>query len=57
KKWIDYNAGQLIEGKAMDELKIDLFQYILDLASGEKKTNNEKFGFKEISIFKDGVIL
>ncbi|MFL6556023.1 MAG: altronate dehydratase, partial [Bacillus sp. (in: firmicutes)] len=57
KNWIDYNAGQLIEGKAMDELKIDLFQYILDLASGEKKTNNEKFGFKEISIFKDGVIL
>lgn len=57
KNWIDYNAGQLIEGKTMDELKSDLFQYILDLASGEKKTNNEKFGFKEISIFKDGVIL
>ncbi|WP_160724532.1 UxaA family hydrolase [Bacillus sp. USDA818B3_A] len=57
KNWIDYNAGQLIEGKTMDELKDDLFQYILDLASGEKKTNNEKFGFKEISIFKDGVIL
>ncbi|MED4227882.1 altronate dehydratase family protein [Neobacillus cucumis] len=57
KNWIDYNAGQLMEGKTMDELKVDLFHYILDLASGEKKTNNEKFGFKEISIFKDGVIL
>ncbi|MBT2719830.1 UxaA family hydrolase [Bacillus sp. ISL-46] len=57
KNWIDYNAGQLIEGKTMDELKVDLFRYILDLASGEKKTNNERFGFREISIFKDGVIL
>jgi len=57
KNWIDYNAGQLIEEKTMDELKYDLFQLILDLASGDKKTNNERFGFREISIFKDGVVL
>ncbi|WP_375089031.1 UxaA family hydrolase [Peribacillus sp. RS7] len=57
KHWIDYNAGRLIEGQKIDELKDDLFQYILELSSGKKKTNNEKFGYKEISIFKEGVIL
>ncbi|MCS0670603.1 UxaA family hydrolase [Cytobacillus firmus] len=57
KHWIDYNAGQLLEGRNIEELKHDLFQYILDLASGDKSTKNEQFGFREISIFKEGVIL
>ncbi|WP_026674501.1 UxaA family hydrolase [Alkalihalobacterium bogoriense] len=57
KNWIDFNAGDLVHGKAMDELTDELFDYIIDLASGYKRTNNEKNGFKEISIFKDGVIL
>jgi altronate hydrolase len=41
----------------MEELTDELFEYIIQLASGEVRTNNEKNGFKEISIFKDGVIL
>ncbi|GAE34799.1 altronate hydrolase [Halalkalibacter akibai JCM 9157] len=57
KNWIDFNAGELVNGKNMEELTEDLFEYILKLASGEVQTNNEKNGFKEISIFKDGVIL
>ncbi|MGE6376203.1 UxaA family hydrolase [Peribacillus muralis] len=57
KHWIDYNAGQLIEGQRMDELKEDLFQFILELSSGARNTNNEKSGYREISIFKEGVIL
>ncbi|MDQ0220703.1 altronate dehydratase [Peribacillus cavernae] len=57
KNWIDYNAGQLIEGMDMDTLKHDFFEYIINVASGETQTNNEQFGFKEIAIFKDGVIL
>ncbi len=57
KRWIDFNAGQLIEGKDMDTLKQELFEYILQIAAGETKTNNEEHGFKEIAIFKDGVIL
>ncbi|PJN89743.1 UxaA family hydrolase [Bacillus sp. mrc49] len=57
KHWIDYNAGQLMEGHSMNELKEDLFQFILELSSGRKETNNEKFGYREISIFKEGVIL
>lgn len=57
KNWIDYNAGQLIEGKDMDSLKHDFFEYIVKLASGDTRTKNEQYGFKEIAIFKDGVIL
>ncbi|UFT98748.1 altronate dehydratase family protein [Radiobacillus kanasensis] len=57
KNWIDFNAGELLEGKDKQELTEEFFHYILQVASGEIRTNNEKFGFKEISIFKDGVIL
>ncbi|WP_100406447.1 UxaA family hydrolase [Bacillus solitudinis] len=57
KNWIDFNAGELVQGKEMGEVTDELFEYIIKLASGEVKTNNEKNGFKEISIFKDGVIL
>lgn len=57
KRWIDFNAGQLVEGKDKEELTDEFFDYMIKLASGEVKANNEKFGFKEISIFKDGVIL
>jgi altronate hydrolase len=57
KNWIDFNAGELVHGKRMEELTDELFEYIIQLASGEVRTNNEKNGFKEISIFKDGVIL
>ncbi|CAM3445255.1 altronate dehydratase family protein [Paenibacillus lupini] len=57
KNWIDFNAGQLIEGKTMDELRDDLLGQIVELASGDRQTNNERNGFREIAIFKDGVIL
>jgi len=57
KEWIDFNAGQLLEGKSMEILTQELFSYVLDLASGEIITKNEKNGYREISIFKDGVTL
>ncbi|SDY93373.1 altronate hydrolase [Evansella caseinilytica] len=57
KTWIDFNAGVLLEGKDKQELTEEFFEYMLKVASGEERTNNETFGFKEISIFKDGVIL
>ncbi|WP_134684077.1 UxaA family hydrolase [Brevibacillus migulae] len=56
-RWIDFNAGQLLEGKEMSELTRELFDYIVKVASGEQRTKNEIYGFKEIAIFKDGVIL
>lgn len=55
--WIDFNAGQVLDGKAWDALTDEFFQYILDVASGIVTTRNEENDYKEISIFRDGVIL
>ncbi|MFB9325610.1 UxaA family hydrolase [Paenibacillus aurantiacus] len=57
KNWIDYNAGRLLEDKAMAEMTDELWNQLLDLASGTYKTHNERNDFREIAIFKDGVIL
>ncbi|WP_239616742.1 UxaA family hydrolase [Cohnella mopanensis] len=57
KNWIDYDAGQLLNGKGMDQLTDELWNRLLDIASGDVQTNNEANGFREIAIFKDGVIL
>lgn len=51
--WIDFNAGEIINGADLTE---ELFDYVLEIAGG-KETNNEKNGYREISIFKDGVVL
>lgn len=57
RNWIDFNAGQLLEGKSMTEVRDEFFQFVLDVASGKRKTRNEENGYREISIFKDGVTL
>ncbi len=54
--WIDFNAGQIVDGRTMEEVFADFIDYIIDVING-KKTCNEKNGFEEISIFKDGVTL
>lgn len=55
--WIDFNAGEILEGTSWDEIDEKFFSYILDVASGRIQTCNEKNNYKEISIFRDGVIL
>jgi altronate hydrolase len=56
--WIDFDAGPLAEGESgFDELSTDLFDLILRTASGTTHTRNEVNGFREISIWKDGVTL
>lgn len=55
--WVDFNAGQLIEGKAMQEVVPMFIDKILAVASGEELAQNEKNGYREISIFKNGVTL
>lgn len=57
KHWIDFNAGQILDGLSFEDTADNLFTYILDIASGKQKTKNEQYGYKEISIFRDGVIL
>ncbi|MHB8579009.1 MAG: UxaA family hydrolase [Ignavibacteriaceae bacterium] len=56
--WIDFNAGKLLTGeKNMDELTEELFQLIIEIASGKVRTKNEINGYKEIAIWKEGVTL
>ena len=54
--WIDFNAGELVEGTDMPTLVDKFIDKVLAVASGEK-ANNEKNGYREISIFKNGVTL
>lgn len=54
--WVDFSAGQLIEGKTMDEVLPQFIDKILSVASGEK-SRNEINDYREISIFKNGVTL
>lgn len=57
RNWIDFNAGRLLTEKTMTELSDELWEQLIALASGERQTHNERNGFKEIAIFKDGVTL
>lgn len=57
KNWIDFNAGQLLLGKTMDEVSTEFYNYILDLASGRIQAKNEEQGIRDLAIFKDGVTL
>ena len=54
--WIDFNAGLLVEGTSMDELVRAFTDKIIAVANGER-TRNEENGYREISIFKNGVTL
>ena len=55
--WIDFNTGVIADGeKTIDEAAKDLLDLVIRVASGEQ-TKAEKHGFREISIFKDGVVM
>ena len=55
--WIDFNAGGVLEGKSFEEVEKELFHEMLEVASGRHHTKNEDYGYREISIFRDGVTL
>ena len=54
--WIDFNAGVLAEGRPMEEVADRFIDFVLAAASGAP-VNNEKNGWREIAIFKQGVTL
>jgi len=54
--WIDFNAGELLDGKSLPEMAQQLMDYVLAVASGEKVCS-EKNGFHDLAIFKTGVTL
>ncbi len=56
KNWIDFDCGELVEGKRLEELGEELFRYVLEAASG-KKVKAEEAGFHDMAIFKQGVTL
>ena len=54
--WVDFSAGQLVEGRTMNELVPEFIDKVLSVASGQKARNEEN-DYREISIFKNGVTL
>ena len=54
--WIDFNAGTVAQGESLDAAGDRLLDFVLEVAGG-KRTRAEEQGFREISIFKDGVVL
>ncbi len=56
--WIDFDAGPIALGTGdFESLSDRLFDLVLDVASGRTRTKSEINGFREISIWKDGVTL
>ena len=54
--WIDFDAGTAAQGESLDDTGKRLLDFVLSVAGGEK-TKAEKHEAREISIFKDGVVL
>jgi len=54
--WIDFDASSILE-RDKYEIRDKLINYIIELANGNIKTKNEKNGYNEIAIFKNGVTL
>ena len=55
--WIDFNAGPVAsQCESVDDACRLLLDLVNEIASG-KKTKAEQNGFREISIFKAGVVL
>ena len=54
--WVDFSAGQLLEGRPMQELLQEFIDKVIAIANGQL-TKNEENNYREISIFKNGVTL
>lgn len=55
--WVDFDAGVVLKHGSVEKAGEQLWQLVLDVASGYKKTKSEVNGYREIMIFKNGVIL
>ncbi len=54
--WIDFNAGELMQGAHKEQLCAALFEQCLATAEG-KESKGELGGYADIAIFKNGVTL
>ena len=48
KNWIDFNCGELVQGKPLEVLGDELFRYVLEAASG-RKVKAEEAGFHDMA--------
>ena len=55
-RWMDFNAGSLVEEEPMEALCQRFIRSVIEIASG-KHTCNETNDFREIAIWKSGVTL
>ena len=55
--WFDFNAGLVLEEDSMEAASDLLWKRMIRVASGELYARNEERDYREIMIFKDGVIL
>ncbi len=56
-KWIDFNAGTLVESESIEDLHARFLSFIQQTADGTLLAKNEQNGYREIAIFKSGVTL
>lgn len=54
--WIDFNAGTVAQGESLDGAGERLLDFVLEIAGG-RPTKIEQRGAREISIWKDGIVL
>lgn len=54
--WIDFNAGCIAQGETINDTSNRFVEAVIAIANGQK-TLNEKNGYSEIAIFKQGVTL
>ena len=57
RKWIDFDAGQLLTDTDMETLCEEFLSYVLALASGKIRAKSEALDRHDLAIFKDGVTL
>lgn len=55
--WIDFNAGSILEESSLSTTRDELWNHMLDIASGIEKTRSEIENYRAIMIFKKGVLL
>jgi altronate hydrolase len=54
--WVDFNAGIVVEGSSVERTGRQLFELVLDVASG-KRTTSEAGSMPQMAIWKNGVTL
>ncbi|MBP3736874.1 MAG: altronate dehydratase [Lachnospiraceae bacterium] len=55
--WMDFNAGTLLNGDDLAKLEEELYRQVIELAEGKRTASNERMGYYQIALLRDGVTL